>query len=55
MYIVRIICRKEGFEMAKWCNLINCWCDDAEEITEGQICDCDCNNCDEMEEIKPDN
>lgn len=40
--------------MAKWCNYFNCWCSDAENITDGLgACDYDCNDCDECEEIKP--
>lgn len=37
----------------KWCNHYNCWCDDAEEITEGldNYCDYDCKYCDESAEI----
>lgn len=32
----------------KWCKVAECWCDEAEDITEGQLgCDYDCNNCDE--------
>lgn len=38
--------------MSKWCNLANCWCDEAEEITEGQLgCDYECKGCEECEEI----
>lgn len=42
--------------MAKWCNFYNCWCSDAEEITDGLgDCDYDCRGCDDCEEIKPRN
>lgn len=40
--------------MAKWCNHYNCWCSDAEDITDGTgDCDYDCNDCDECESIEP--
>lgn len=40
--------------MAKWCNYYNCWCDDAEYITDGMgDCGYGCQGCPEYEEIKP--
>ena len=37
-----------------WCNLYNCWCADANEITDGDgMCDYNCDNCEDHEEIKP--
>lgn len=39
--------------MNKWCRLSNCWCDDVEEITEGQLdCDYECTNCEDFEEVE---
>lgn len=38
----------------EWCNHYNCWCSDAEEITDGMgDCDYSCEGCEECEEIKP--
>ncbi|UZW13217.1 hypothetical protein OSC52_15375 [Clostridium pasteurianum] len=38
--------------MARWCNHYNCWCSDAEDITDNiGDCDYDCSCCDDMEEI----
>lgn len=37
----------------KWCNHYNCWCSDAEEITDGLgDCDYDCKGCDNAEEAE---
>lgn len=36
----------------KWCNQYQCWCSDAEEITDGMgDCDYDCRDCPEAEEV----
>ncbi len=38
--------------MAKWCNFYSCWCDDAEDITDGVgDCDYNCKDCEECQEI----
>lgn len=39
--------------MHKWCNYYNCWCDIAENITDGHGgCDYDCEGCEQMELIE---
>jgi len=39
--------------MAKWCNLYNCWCDEAEGIAEYEgDCSYECNHCDDCEEVE---
>jgi len=36
----------------KWCKVYSCWCEDAEDITDGNgVCDYDCRNCDEVDEV----
>ena len=36
--------------MAKWCNHYNCWCCDAEDITDGEgDCDYECDDCEHIE------
>jgi hypothetical protein len=43
----------EGCGQMKWCNHYNCWCNDAEDITDGMgDCDYECNGCEDCEEIK---
>lgn len=39
----------------KWCNLLVCWCSEAEELTsDGPVyCDYDCSGCEECEEVEP--
>jgi hypothetical protein len=41
--------RKLGY---KWCNLYNCFCDEAEEIAEESLyCDFDCNECEYQDDL----
>lgn len=38
--------------MAKWCNMYNCWCSDAEDMFgEENMCDFECSGCDEQENV----
>lgn len=37
--------------MSKWCNLYNCFCEEVIDISEEVICDVDCSNCDNSEDI----
>lgn len=37
--------------MSRWCNLYNCFCDEVNETVDERLCDEDCINCDDSEEI----
>jgi len=39
----------------KWCKLFQCWCSDEKEVidsTKVEICDYECNSCDDCEEVE---
>lgn len=39
--------------MSNWCNKYNMWCDEVEDLMDGENdCDCNCRSCEYKERVK---